>query len=477
MKSAVIRRHQAVAVAMAAAVVLAACGGDDGGSSATTAGGAETTAATAGSSTTAGGGATTAATTATTAAPSTTAKPAATGWAADVADCPKEATTPWAGDTIKIGVTLPLSGPFAIYAPLGAGIEAAFAEANAANGIGGKKLELVKKDDGYDPGKTPAAVKELLESDKVFFLSGMLGTPNVQAVREDLNDECVPQLWAATGSSLWGDAENFPWTTGALVPYSAETAAYMKYFAGVKPGGTVALLVINNEYGKEFANGIKDGATANGLKVTTTETVEATDTEVATQMTNLANGKADAVAIAVGPTQCGKAMQSVAESGWKPQVFLTQNCANSALFFNPVGAAAEGVITSQNLKVLGRPDAEADAGVKAFIAALTAADPKASPLGIAPTGYQVGQLTIATLKAAAASPGGLTRESVINAARNLKGVTTNLLRTGMTMNMGKGDYFAPEATQLLKYDSAAKVLQDFQSPIDFEGKTKVLSNT
>lgn len=466
-----IRRHRTITAALAAgALLIAACGGDDDettttdAATETTAAATETTAAA--TETTEASTDTTEAATDTTAAPETT-EAAAEAWAVNTDDCidPDAANAPIEG-TIKIGSAMPLTGGVAAaaFAPVKDGFDAYIQYANENGLVPGYDIQLTIEDDQYNPELTPGAISKQIDAGVNLF-SGIIGSPNNAAVRDTLNDECIPQLNALTGSPAWGEVADYPWTTGILVPYTVESKVYAAQIAEQYPdGASVALFYVNNEFGQIYADAFKEIAGDYNLDIVEEQTIEATDANPPTsQITTIAAAKPDViVAVPLGAGCIGflteLANAKAQNAGWEPPTYVTNTCASS-LILGAAGAAADGLITSGNLVDLGDPANDSIPAVKEykdFMAGLG----KSDIVTTAGAGWTTGEVTVAILKQAAESPEGLTRASIINAARNFT-FTPSLARPGVVDKMnGEEDPFLSQSLIVLQYDADTATFSD-----------------
>ena len=451
----------------ATALVLAACGG--GGNSSDT----STVPTTVGGGTTAPADETTIASETTAAETDETTgatEPAApSGWTADTSACadPARAEQPIEG-TIKIGSAMPLSGgPAAAFGPVKDGFQLYIDYADAQGLLPGYTISADIRDDQYDATQTPGVVEGLID-DGVDIFAGIIGSPNNLAVRDTLNEECIPQLLALTGSPAWGDVANYPWLTGALIPYDTEASIYATKLDELKPGAKVALYYINNEFGKAYIDEFKKRADEFGFEIVDEQTVEPNDNNPPiTQVGSIASKLPDAiVAIPLGlqcPTFLAELANAKAQAaGWNPPVFVTNTCA-SKLFFGLAGPAAEGVYTSNHLIDSNDPKNAANPAVKTFLDAYAAAGLTGDP-GVTSAGWNVGEATINILKAAVDS-GTLSRKSIIEAARNLT-FTPSLGREGVQYKMaGDADSFTFETLQVLQWSVATQTFTEIGEPI------------
>jgi len=461
------------AAAMALALVAAACGSDNksssGGATATTAAATTTSAAPATASTT------------TTAAASGSSTSAATGGGAAAGtfkvpdtSCPADAKTPLAaGADIKIGETVPLSGPLAAFGVIPQGIKVYFDKVNAEEGgIDGHKLTLIAKDDQYDPTKTVPAATELIQSDKVLANAFQIGTPNVAATRALHEQTCTPQLWGGTGFPAWGDPKNHPWTTGGILAYNTEAKIWAQWMAKQKPGATVGLLIFNNDFGKAYQTAFASKASANGSKIVSTQLHEGTATNIDNEITALLSANPDFIFGGTTGAFCPKLMAGLSQGGYKGKTIISFTCASIASYWKPADPAGDGMYILGQVKDPSDPTYANDPAVmqyKADIAKYGAGlDPNNGQYG---TGYNIAALIVQNLKDAAKLPGGLTRVNVMNAAWNLQGVKLPLLLGGSVSMNGNNDAYAGEWAAITKYDAAKHAQVPTGETFDLEGKT------
>ena len=406
----------------------------------------------------------------TTASGDTEAPPAAEGWTVNTDDCvdPDLANEPLEGP-ISIGSVMPLSGgPAATaFAPVAEGLSAYIDYANENGLLEGHEIEISIQDDQFSKDLTPGAVEGLLDSGVQLF-SGMIGTPNNLAVRDLLNEECVPQLLALTGAPDWGEVADYPWTTGALIPYPTEVQGYFAELQNQFPdGGTLAMFTVNNEFGQVYRDAIEEFAADAGFEIVDEQTIEAAETAPPTaQVNSIASKAPDAIMAVPLGAQCATFQSEVANAkaanpGWNPPVFLTNTCASS-LILAISGAAANGLYTSASGGIADIGNAEVVASnpdYQAYVDYMTAAG-KGDIITTAAAGWTVGEVTVEILKQAAASPDGLTRASIINAARNFT-FEPSLVRDGVVYKMsGEEDPFLVEAIQIVQYDQPNAIFKD-----------------
>jgi branched-chain amino acid transport system substrate-binding protein len=459
------------AVPFVGALILAACGSDSDGDSADTAATGAPAATEAPAATSAP-----ASEPAGSEAPATEAPSDA--FVVDVDACadPDAASAPIEG-TVKIGSVMPLSGgPAALFKPVADGFQLYMTYANQNGLLDGYTLEATVEDDQYSDSLTGPAVEKLLDQTGVNLFSGIIGTPNNLAVRDLLNEECYPQLNALTGYPGWGDYENYPWTLGALVPYNVEASIYVDKIKELYPdGATLGLFYVNSEFGQAYADAFKELAPDAGIEIVDEQTIEAADANPPTsQITSIASKTPDVVMGVPLGGQCPTFLKELANAkaanpGWEPAVFQGNTC-SSQLFLTLAGDAANGVYTSSNLLDIADPKNASVPAVAEFLAAYNAAGITGDPT-LAGTGWTIGETTVAVLKQAAASPDGLSRKSIIEAARGLD-LQPGLLRPPIGVATSATDGYPAESLQVLQWDVASKTFKEIGEPVtSYEGKT------
>jgi ABC-type branched-subunit amino acid transport system substrate-binding protein len=402
-------------------------------------------------------------------------------FAIDTADCPDESVDEPIEGTVRIGTTMPLSGgaAAAAFAPVAEGFRHYITYANDNELLPGYTLELTVEDDQFNSNLTTPAVESLIDNTQVHLFSGMIGTANNQAVRDLLNEECYPQLFANTGSPIWGDVENYPWTTGVLIPYNTETAVYVEDIVAQFPdGATAAVFHVNSEFGDAYEQAFAELAPDNGIEIVDTQTIENADSNPPTaQVGSIASQQPDVIlAIPLG-AQCPTFLSEIANAkaanpGWEPRIYITATCA-STLLLTISGAAADGIFTVVTGKDANDPANDADPDVSAYKEAITALGfPADGDFATAAAGWTVGELTVEVLIRAAESPDGLTRASILNAAR-AQDYEFSLARDGVAFTMnGAEDPYGAESMQVVQYDADTSTYTDVGELITtFEGQT------
>ena len=473
-----------VTVLAAASMALAACGDDDdesGGSEASAETDAAGTEASATTVSTEGSTETTAATQETgestgTTTDGTEGEEAGEAWAVSTDDCvdPDLPNEPIEGD-VFIGSAMPLSGGPAASAfqPVAQGFEAYITYANEQGLLPDHDIVLEIGDDQFDPASTPNVVNGLLD-EGANILSGIIGTPNNLSVRDTLNEECIPQLLASSGSPAFADPANYPWTTSILTPYDLESQAYAQNMAEEFPdASTVGLFYVSTEFGLAYADAFEALSDELGFEIVDEQTIEvAEQAPPQAQVASLANNAPDVIMAVPLGAQCPTFMTELANAkaanpGWDPIVYITSSC-GSPLILGAAGAAADGLYTSASMGIqdIGNPDVQAEPAIAEYIAVM-----EEQGLGDIITtgaaGWNFGEVTVEILRQAAESPDGLTTASIMNVSRNLDFVPS-LVREGVSYKMsGEEDATYSDDIQVIQYDADAMHFTDIGEIISF----------
>jgi branched-chain amino acid transport system substrate-binding protein len=359
---------------------------------------------------------------------------------------------PGATDTeIKIGNTNPYSGPASAYGLIGKTIDAYFKKVNAEGGINGRKINFISYDDGYSPPKAVEQVRKLVESDEVLLVFQPLGTPSNTAIQKYMNSKKVPQLFVATGATKWGDPKGNPWTMGWQPTYQAEGQIYAKYILKTHPNAKIAILFQNDDYGKDYVKGLKDGLGDKAKSMIVSELpYEPADPTVDSQIVSLKNSGADVFFNVTTPKFAAQAIKKAHEIGWKP-VHLLNNVSNSVgSVLKPAGfEASKDVLSTGYLKDPTDPTWDNDAGKKEWLAFMDKYFPdgdKTSSFTV--YGYTVAQTLAQVLKQCGDD---LTRANVMKHAANLKNVELPMLLPGIKINTSATDFYPIEQMQMQKF--------------------------
>src|SRR6187402_772048 len=278
---------------------------------------------------------------------------------------------PGASDTeIRVGNIMPYSGPASAYGTIGKAQAAYFRMINEQGGINGRKINFISYDDGYSPPKTVEQARKLVEGDEVLLIFQSLGTASNSAIQKYMNAKKVPQLFVATGATKWGDPKHFPWTMGWQPSYQAEGQIYAKYLLEKHPNAKIGILYQNDDYGKDYVKGMKDGLGAKAASMIVSEQpYETSDPTVDSQIVNLKASGADVFFNVTTPKFAAQAIKKSAEIGWKP-LHLLNNVSNSVgSVLKPAGLeASKDVLSTGYLKDPTDPTWNDDAGKKEWLA-------------------------------------------------------------------------------------------------------------
>jgi branched-chain amino acid transport system substrate-binding protein len=353
---------------------------------------------------------------------------------------------------IKIGNIMPYSGPASSYGVIGKTEQAYFNKINAEGGINGRKINFISYDDGYSPPKTVEQARKLVESDEVLLIFNALGTPPNSAIQKYMNAKKVPQLFVATGATKWNDPKEFPWTMGWQPSYQSEARIYAKYILKEKPNAKIGILYQNDDYGKDYLKGFKDGLGPNGVRlIVAEESYETTEPTIDSQLVKLKASGADVFFNASIPKFAAQAIKKAAEVQWKPLHFLNSVSSSIGATIKPAGFdAAQNIITSAYLKDPTDPQWKTDAGMKTFNAFLDKYYPEANRNdAFVVYGYTVAQTMVYVLKQCGDD---LTRENVMKQAASIKGLTLDGLLPGITIKTSATDFAPIEQLRLQKLE-------------------------
>jgi ABC-type branched-subunit amino acid transport system substrate-binding protein len=352
---------------------------------------------------------------------------------------------------IKIGNIMPYSGPASAYGVIGKTEQAYFNKINAAGGINGRKINFISYDDGYSPPKTVEQARKLVESDEVLFIFNSLGTPPNSAIHKYMNAKKVPQLFVATGATKWNDPKNFPWTMGWQPNYQSESHIYAKYLLKEKPDAKIAVLYQNDDYGKDYVKGLKDGLGAKAASmIVAEESYETTEPSIDDHIVKLKATGADVFFNVTTPKFAAQAIKKVGETQWKVLHILNSVSASVGSVIKPAGFEnAQGIISANYEKDASDSQWDNDPGMKGFLDFLAKDFPEGNKLDISTvTGYAVAQTLVQVLKQCGDD---LTREKVMKQAANLKDFRTEVLLPGITINTSPTDFAPISDLQLMRF--------------------------
>jgi len=360
---------------------------------------------------------------------------------------------PGATDTeIKIGQTVPFSGPASAYASIGKTQAAYFNMINEQGGVNGRKINLIQYDDAYSPPKAVEQVRKLVESDEVLSTFQIIGTPSNAAVQKYLNAKKVPQLFAATGASRFTDPKNFPWTLGFNPNYSVEGRIYGQYILKNYPNAKVGVLYQNDDLGRDYLNGIKSALGDKAATMIVAEaSYEVSDPTVDSQILKLKAAGIDVLFDASTPKFAAQTIKKTAELGWKPVHILDINATSVGAVMQPAGLeASKGVISVNYGKDPLDPTWKDDPGMKKYFDFMAKYYPEGDKNSSINTyGYGTAQLMVHVLKQCGDN---LTRENVLKQATNLKDVQLDLALPGISASTTPNDYRVNKQLQMMKFN-------------------------
>ena len=360
---------------------------------------------------------------------------------------------PGASDTeIKIGNTMPYSGPASAYGVIGKTEAAYFNMLNEQGGINGRKINFISRDDGYSPPKTVELVRKLVEEDQVLFTFNILGTPPNTAVQGYLNDNKVPQLFVATGADKWNDPKNHPWTMGWQPSYRVEARIYSRYILKNLPNAKIAVLYQNDDFGKDYLTGLREGLGDKADKmIVATKTYETTDPTVDSQVVALQGSGADTLLTAAIPKFAAQAIRKVYDIGWKPAHFLTNVSISVGSVIRPAGPEkAVGIISASYGKDPTDPQWQNGTEYKDWLAWMQKYNASSNTADTnAVYGYNVSQTLIHVLKMCG---NDLTRENIMKQAANIQDLKLPMLLPGIVVSTSATDFAPIKQMQLQKFD-------------------------
>ncbi|MGY2810630.1 MULTISPECIES: ABC transporter substrate-binding protein [unclassified Bradyrhizobium] len=353
---------------------------------------------------------------------------------------------------IKIGQTVPFSGPASAYAGIGKTQAAYMKMINDQGGINGRKLNLIQYDDAYSPPKAVEQVRKLVEGDEVLFTFQIIGTPSNAAVQKYLNAKKVPQLLASTGASRFSDPQNAPWTIAFNPNYQSEGRIYAKYILANHPNAKIGIFYQNDDLGRDYITGLKSGLGDKAASMIVTEvSYELTDPTVDSQIVKLKAAGVDLVYDASTPKFAAQAIRKIADLNWNPVHILDINASPVSATLKPAGLdISKGIISTNYGKDPADPQWKDDPGVKAYFAFMDKYYPEGDKLNTVNTyGYSTAELLIQVLKQCGDD---LTRENLMKQVTSLKKFVPSLALPGMSITTGPNDYRINKQMQMMKFN-------------------------
>jgi len=360
---------------------------------------------------------------------------------------------PGVSDTeIKIGNTGPYSGPASSYGTIPKAMAAYYRMVNDQGGVNGRKINFISYDDAYSPPKTVEQVRKLVEQDGVLLIAGPLGTPTNSAIWHYMNQKKVPQLFVSTGATKWNDPQHFPWTIGWQPNYQIEGHVYASYVMEQRPGGKIGVLYQNDDFGKDYLKGLKDGLGDKAKSMVVVEAAyETTDPTIDSQIIGMKAAGVDVFVNTGIPKFAAQAIRKAAEIQWKPLHILSSVGASVGATLKPAGLEnAKDIVSDFYIKDPTDPQWKDDAGYQQWIAFMD----KYYPEGDKTDGGNVyGPSNAATVVQVLKQCGDdLSRENVMRQAANLHDLTVPMLLPGITINTGATDFAPVKQVQMARFD-------------------------
>lgn len=358
---------------------------------------------------------------------------------------------------IKLGNTAPYSGPASAYGTIGAAESAYFQMLNDKGGINGHKVEFITLDDAYSSPKTVEQTRRLVEQDEVLAMFSSVGTaPNI-AVQKYLNAKKVPQIFVSSGASRWNDQKHFPWTVGLNPTYELEGRVYAKYILKTKPDAKIALIIPNEDAGKDYLRGFKEGLGDHVKQLVSTTTYLTTDPTIDSQIVSMQQSGADVFFVEATPKFAAMAIKKVASLGWKPLMILPAVSNSVAAVLKPAGLEnSVGVVTGLYLKDPADKALADDPAVKDYLAWMKKYRPNADPGDLLNVqGYTAAQLMAQVLSNC---KDDLSRANIIKQATHLTDVELPMLLPGIKINTSPENSTPIQQMKMARFDGKAWVL-------------------
>jgi len=352
---------------------------------------------------------------------------------------------------IKVGHVIAYSGPASAYGAIGKAIAAYFDKVNAEGGVNGRSVKFISLDDGYNPAKTVEQVRKLVEEEEVLLVFQPLGTPSNSAIHKYMNVKKVPQLFVATGATMWGDPKNFPYTMGWQPSYQSEARNYAAHLLETKPNAKIGVLYQNDDYGKDYLKGFEDGLGDKAKSMIVSRvTYEVTDPTVDSQIVTLKASGADVFFNITTPKFAAQAIKKAAEIGWKPVQYLNSVSSSVAGVLAPAGLDnSVGLISGAYIKDPTDPQFQSGKEWDDWLGWMK----KYHPTGALTDnfnvyGYTVAQTLVQVLKQAGDN---LTHDNIMKQAASLD-MTLPMLLPGVNIKTSADDFYPIEREQLIKFN-------------------------
>jgi branched-chain amino acid transport system substrate-binding protein len=352
---------------------------------------------------------------------------------------------------IKIGNTMPYSGPASSYGTIGKAESAFYKMINDQGGVNGRKINYISYDDAYTPPKTVEMARKLVEQDQVLLIASPLGTPTNSAIWHYMNEKKVPQLFVSTGATKWDDPKGHPWTIGWQPNYQSEGRIYAAYILKNKPDGKIGLLYQNDDFGKDYLKGVKDGLGSKASMLINEAPYETTDPTVDSLIVGMKAAGCDIFINTGIPKFAAQGIRKAAEIDWKPLHILSSVGNSVGATLKPAGPEnAKDIVSDFYLKDPTDPQWQHDQGYKDWIAFMDKFYPDGDKTDL---GNVTGPSLAATLVQALKQCGDdLTRDNVMKQAANLNDFTVPMLLPGIKINTTPTDFAPIKQVQMAKFD-------------------------
>jgi branched-chain amino acid transport system substrate-binding protein len=359
---------------------------------------------------------------------------------------------PGASDTeIKLGNTVPYSGPASAYGILGKAYAAYFKKINDEGGINGRKITFISYDDAYSPPKTVEQTRKLIESDEVMAIVGNVGTASNIAIQKYVNAKKTPQLFLATGATRWNDPKAFPWTMGWLPSYHAEAAAYAKYLLKEKPDAKIGVFYQNDDFGKDYVKGLKEGLGDKASSMIVMEdSYEVSEPTIDTHIVKLKAAGADTLFSFATGKFAAQSMKKVTELNWKPLHIVPNASSSVGSVLRPAGLEnAQDIVSATFAKDPTDAQWKDDPGMKNFYAYVEKYIPEGKPMeSTVLSGYSIAQTMVEALRLCGDD---LTHENLMKQAANLRDLKLDGLLPGVMVNTSPTDFAPIDQFQMMSF--------------------------
>jgi len=366
---------------------------------------------------------------------------------------------PGASDTeIKLGQTVPYSGPASAFSSYGRMMTGYFQMVNEAGGINGRKINLISLDNAFSPPKAIEQTRKLVEDDGVLADVGTVGTtPNV-AIQKYLNGAKVPHIFISAGGRRFADPQTFPWSVPMYPGFEMEGKTFGQYILKHKPNAKIGVLYQNDDYGKDFLTGLK-AALGDKTKIVAEVAYEITEPTIDSQIVRLKDSGADTLLYFSTPKFTAQGLRKVKETNWAPLQFLASPTNSVKTVLEPAGFDnAQGIITTQFTKQAGDPAWANDPEVKEYVEFMKKWVPNDNPGDfVALSGYIIAQGIAQAIKQCGDD---LTRENILKQATSMRGAHFKMMLPGIQLNTTPEDYAPYQSLRMAKFEGSSWKLID-----------------